>query len=157
VLPLANERAVRHLIACRYDPIVLHATTSQSWQAQFHRHISGIDDCITCRMRDVRAGTLDCSTGPAPSADGQSRDAALPFLSAAAGLLLTSGLYGVSQGELAVGNLNQFCLDLSLGHRVVQSSIWNCKETCGNRVSRPALVRIAEGTRRANLVSSSNS
>lgn len=157
VLPLANERAVRHLIASRYDPIVLHATTSQSWQAQFHRHISGIDDCFTCRMRDVRAGTLDCSTGPAPSADGQSRDAALPFLSAAAGLLLTSGFYRVSQGDLAVGELNQFCLDLSLGHRVVQSSIWNCKETCGNRVLRPALVRIAEGTRWANLVSSSNS
>jgi hypothetical protein len=156
VLPLANERAVRHLIACRYDPIVLHATTSQSWQAQFHRHISGIDDCITCRMRDLRGGTLDCSTGRVPDADGQSRDAALPFLSAAAGLLLTSSLYRLAAGDVTAGDLNHFCLDLSLGHRLVQSSVWNCKDTCVNRVSPLALRRIAEGTRWSNLVSSSN-
>jgi hypothetical protein len=153
VLPLANERDVRHLIACRYDPIVLHATTSQSWQAQFHRHISGIDDCITCRMRDLKAGTLACSTGTVPDADGQSRDAALPFLSAAAGLLLTSSLYRLAAGDLTTGALNYSCLDLSLGHRLVQSSIWNCKDTCVNRVSALALRRIAEGTRWSNVVS----
>ncbi len=156
VLPLANERAVRHLIACRYDPIVLHATTSQSWQAQFHRHISGIDDCMTCRMRDLRGGILDCSTGTIPDADGQSRDAALPFLSAAAGLLLTSSLYRLAEGNLTAGALNHFCLDLSLGHRLVQSSIWNCKDTCVNRLSQLALQRIAEGNRWSNVLSLNN-
>ena len=30
VLPLANERSVRHLIACRGEPVLLHATTSRS-------------------------------------------------------------------------------------------------------------------------------
>jgi hypothetical protein len=153
VLPLANERAARHLVACRYDPIVLHATTSKSWQAQFHRHISGVDDCINCRMRDLKGGTLDCSTGTVPNADGQSHDAALPFLSAAAGLMLTSGLYRLAAGDLNATELNHFCLDLSLGHRLVQSSIWNCRETCAGRVLRPALVPIAEGTRWANLLS----
>jgi hypothetical protein len=153
VLPLANERDVRHLIACRYDPIVLHATTSQSWQAQFHRHINGIDDCITCRMRDLRGGTLDCSTGTFPASDGQSRDAALPFLSAAAGLLLTSSLYRLAEGDLTAHALNHFCLDLSLGHRLVQAGIWNCKDTCVNRVSAVALGRIAEGTRWSNILS----
>jgi hypothetical protein len=107
-------------------------------------------------MRDLRGGTLDCSTGRVPDADGQSRDAALPFLSAAAGLLLTSSLYRLAAGDVTAGDLNHFCLDLSLGHRLVQSSVWNCKDTCVNRVSPLALRRIAEGTRWSNLVSSSN-
>jgi molybdopterin/thiamine biosynthesis adenylyltransferase len=153
VLPLANERSVRHLIACRYDPIVLHATTSHTWQAQFHRHINGIDDCIDCRMRDVKPGVLRCSDGDVPTPTGQSQDAALPFLSAAAGLLLLSSLYRLAQGEIGAGVVNQLCLDLSLGHKATQTSIWQCREICGNRVPATALARIADGTRWAEFVS----
>jgi len=153
VLPLANERSVRHLIACRYDPIVLHATTSHAWQAQLHRHINGIDDCIDCRMRDVKPGTFGCSDGEVPTANGQSQDAALPFLSAAAGLLLMSGLYRLAHGEIGGDAINQYCLDFNLGHKITQTNIWQCRETCGNRMPRSALVRIAEGTRWAQYVS----
>lgn len=50
VLPLANERNVRHSIACRGEPLLVHATTSTMWEAQLHRHIPDRDDCISCRM-----------------------------------------------------------------------------------------------------------
>src|SRR5690348_5542772 len=55
ILPLANERGVRRAIAHRHEPVILHATTSRSWQAQMHRHIAGLDDCIDCRVRGVAA------------------------------------------------------------------------------------------------------
>ena len=153
VLPLANERSVRHLIGCRYDPIILHATTSHAWQAQFHRHINGIDDCIDCRMRDVKPGLFKCSTGNTPTPNGQSQDASLPFLSAAAGLLLTSSLYRLAHGEIGAGAVNQMCLDLSLGHKAVQTSIWHCRDACCYRVEPTALASIAEGTRWAQILS----
>jgi len=50
VLPLANGQYVRHAIASRGEPLLVHATTSTMWEAQLHRHIPDRDDCITCRM-----------------------------------------------------------------------------------------------------------
>ncbi|MGI8730257.1 MAG: ThiF family adenylyltransferase [Solirubrobacteraceae bacterium] len=88
VLPLANDRGVRTLLHYRAEPVLLHATTSRSWQAQLHRHIPGIDDCIGCRLPEAAAPT-SCSI--APVAPGEP-DAALPFLSATAGLLLAAAI-----------------------------------------------------------------
>jgi molybdopterin/thiamine biosynthesis adenylyltransferase len=89
VLPLANERSVRQQVASRGEPIILHATTSSLWEAQVHRHIPGRDDCIACRMPPpVSQVQFGCSAVRVAGSGSRSSDAALPFLSAAAGVLL---------------------------------------------------------------------
>ncbi len=93
VLPLANERGVRRAIAARGEPRLIHATTSPDWTAELHRHVSGVDDCIVCRIPDREGpAAFACSTAPLRTDAGTSADAALPFLSGAAGLLLAYAL-----------------------------------------------------------------
>ena len=103
VLVLANERDVTTIVSSRNDPIQLQATTGRSWLSQLHRHVSGLDDCLRCRMEDIRAPQLDCAQAPTAS-DSQPKmsDAALPFLSAASGLMLVSALQRLQHGDLGV-------------------------------------------------------
>jgi hypothetical protein len=92
VLPLANGHGVRAAIAARGEPILLHATTSPQWTAELHRHIPGRDDCPACRMPNADGPQFACSTGPPDPTSSDSGDAALPFLSATAGLMLAISL-----------------------------------------------------------------
>ena len=80
VLVLANERDVRSRVSVRNDPIQLQATTGRSWLSQLHRHISGRDDCVRCRMSDVRTPQFACSEAATATGGQPERpDAALPF------------------------------------------------------------------------------
>lgn len=110
LLVLANERGVRASASALGEPILLHATTSSSWTAELHRHVPDVDDCPACRIPDTVSPTFACSTGPAgPEAD--SGDAALPFLSAAAGLMLAVALQHLSPGHgLLTGRHNHWRL-----------------------------------------------
>lgn len=110
VLVLANERGVRADVAALGEPILLHATTSLSWSAQLHRHMPEVDDCPACRIPDEVAPAFVCSTGPA-GPEPESSDAALPFLSAAAGLMLAVALQQLSPGQkLLTGRHNHWRL-----------------------------------------------
>ena len=105
-LPLANERGFRRIASLRGDPIQIHATTAGlAREAQLHRHICGRDDCIACRMSasDDRQPALACAQSTIPTADGHKAEAALPFLSAAAGLMLAVALHQLQGGQLATG------------------------------------------------------
>ncbi|MFD6995103.1 hypothetical protein ACFWA5_02220 [Streptomyces mirabilis] len=124
VLPLANERGVRAQIAALGQPILLHATTSPNWTAELHRHIPDRDDCPACRIPAAQTSSFLCGTGPAIPATQESPDAALPFLSATAGLLLAASLFELHEGnELITGRQNHWRLHLELGHRLWQSAI----------------------------------
>jgi hypothetical protein len=99
VLPLANGRDVRSLISLRGEERIVHATTSRDWTAELHRHVADVDGCIVDRLPDrPGAAPFICSTGTLTSATGKVTDAALPFLSAAAGLMLVRALT-MSAGE----------------------------------------------------------
>jgi len=114
VLPLANERGVRRLIAQRGEPLLLHATTSPNWTAELHRHLPDRDDCIDCRLPDNTTPQMRCSTGPVDVTNSKSPDAALPFLSAAAGLMLAAALAALPNGPAMTGRMNHWQLDLTL-------------------------------------------
>jgi hypothetical protein len=115
VLPLANERAVRTLIAGRGEPILLHATTSPNWSAQLHRHIPGRDDCPACRFPDNKQATFTCATGPSQPEKPASSDAALPFVSSLAGLQLATALLQLREGSPFLSSPhNQWQLDMTL-------------------------------------------
>ncbi|SDL17364.1 hypothetical protein SAMN05428985_110186 [Nocardioides sp. YR527] len=125
LLVLANEHGVRDAVAQRGEPLLLHATTSANWTAELHRHIPGRDDCPACRLPTKTQASFACSEGHADPTDGQSGDAALPFLSAASGLLLCAALLDLrTDRHLLEGRDNHWLahLELPLGSPI-QSAI----------------------------------
>lgn len=152
VLPLANDRAVRHLIACRGEPILLHATTSKGWEAQLHRHVPDRDDCITCRMPSSQAAVqLECATVPLQRNAEGSTDAALPFLSAAAGLLLLGGLFRLQEGDFLDEQFNGWSLCFNDVRRHVRHALHSCQAGCATTVSAAARRRIHAGRRWSSI------
>ena len=140
VIPAANGRGVRAAINGRGEPLLIHATTSRSWQAQLHRHIPERDGCITCRIEDADEGPeLACSSAPVTTAGRSQSDAALPFLSAAAGLLVLSALYRLQLGELAAGPVNFWGLDFRGPRITVRRLNFSCLAGCASVL--PATVR----------------
>lgn len=150
VLPLANEHGVRRLVAARGEPVVLHATTSRTWEAQLHRHIPDRDDCIVCRMPEAQATPrFGCAAVTLPQAGAPSADGALPFLSATAGLLLLSGLFRLQHGNLAAGPENLYAVCFDNVRRAAR--VGACRCGCGAVLSRGARRRAHAGRRWSHL------
>ena len=144
VLPLANERAARTLIAGRGEPILLHATTSPNWSAQLHRHIPSRDDCPACRFPDDKHPTFTCATGPSQPEKPASSDAALPFVSSLAGLQLAAALLQLpGDSALLEASHNQWQLDLTLPEEAWQASR-HPRTRCAHAVSSATRARIYE-------------
>lgn len=123
-LVLANEHGVRASASQRGAELLLHATTGTDWTSELHRHIADVDDCPACRMPAVSGRQLVCSVGRADPTDSSSSDAALPFLSALAGLALAASLLDLAgPAQILRGKRNhwRFALDLPPGD-VVQSA-----------------------------------
>jgi hypothetical protein len=121
VLVLANERNVRAEVSALGEPLLVHATTSPNWTAELHRHLAGVDDCPACRIPERFQPLPTCSTGPARPDDETSGDAALPFLSATAGLMLAASLLDLSNGQTFLeGRFNHWPLNMTLSGRLWQ-------------------------------------
>jgi hypothetical protein len=88
MISAANERNVRFEIETQFPPIQIYGTTGKDWQSNMFRHVPGVDPCSSCAF-PAAAAVTDCALGtaPAPSEPGKQVDAALPFLSFAAGLM----------------------------------------------------------------------
>jgi molybdopterin/thiamine biosynthesis adenylyltransferase len=132
VLALANERGAREALQDRRSPVLLHATTSPNHQAQFHRHLPGKDDCIRCRVPGTAAKTA-CATAPVTEARS---DAALPYLSGLAGLMLAAALARHGVGMLADGDANLAVIDLGGTRVAYQTMSLQCQANCRTRVDR---------------------
>lgn len=140
VLCLANEYNVREELACRNLSVLLHATTGTNWLSQLHRHIPGRDDCIFCRVGEIKTTRFSCSTAAIePSAEKGAGDAALPFLSAASGLMLATLLQRLHRGELISDECNDWRWDFGSSYRMASFAQRACSYSC-NRVS-PSEVR----------------
>jgi molybdopterin/thiamine biosynthesis adenylyltransferase len=138
VLCLANERDVRRRVADLRADVLMQATTSPDWSAQYHRHIRGIDDCVNCRTGDIRQKSpFLCSSGEIATSGGES-DAAMPFLSALSALILLLEVVHFETGEEGLKNAVTFAFrDL---HRPVRHSQFKPKPSCpicGTRVLTP--------------------
>lgn len=148
LLPLANERQVRHAIACRGEPFIIHATTSRIWEAQLHRHIPDRDDCIQCRMPGPQEqAQFACSTAKLETQDARSADAALPFLSAGAGLVLLSGLYRLQFGDLQEGKHNLWALCFRDARRHARRAVHRCHPGCAVTLPRAARLKVHQAER----------
>lgn len=141
VIPLANGPGVRHLINERGENILVHATTSPMWTAQLHRHIAGQDQCIDCRFPMQVDPQFECAQAPLPIPAGvpdvESADAALPFLSAGAGLLLLAALRQLQAGVFDKEESNIWRMALELGPRfTLRSGSSVCRAGCLHVLSR---------------------
>lgn len=86
----ANEMDVRYHIESRYPPVQLYGTTGRNWQCSAIRHIPFADACSCCLFPpDIHQPATACATAPSNPVSQSERnvDAALPFLSFAAGLM----------------------------------------------------------------------
>jgi molybdopterin/thiamine biosynthesis adenylyltransferase len=135
VLCMANEFNVREELACRNFSVLLHATTGTNWLSQLHRHIPGRDDCIFCRVGDIKTPKFSCSTAAVgPPAENGSGDAALPFLSATSGLMLATLLQKLSAGELMSDECNDWRWDFASNYKMAAYARRACSGLC-TRVS----------------------
>lgn len=151
VLVLANERDVRSIVSARNDPIQLQATTGRSWLSQLHRHILGRDDCVRCRTADIHSPQFACSAAPTTTDDQPMRpDAALPFLSAASGLMLVSALQHLQQGYIGKSESNIWSWDFRNTRRMARGAYCSCRDDCSTALSLEARREIAKATRWTN-------
>jgi hypothetical protein len=152
ILALANAYGVRSVLARRNATVLLHATTGKNWLSQLHRHVAGHDDCIACRLGDVKEVAFDCSVAEIETAHEEPVDAALPFLSAASGLMLATLLQRLQAGVLLDTTANNWRWDFLSSHRMVApAGRSKCLAGCTNWY--PASVRRAgnAGTAWAHL------
>lgn len=152
VLGLANDRGVRGLLAARNQPILLHATTGRNYLSQMHRHVAGKDDCIACRIpKEPGPMPAPCATTEVESAPGERHDAALPFLSAAAGLMLATSVQRLAAGELSTDPMNNcswyFCSPADMAFPARSK----CSEGCEKWWPPEVRARVYAGTRWAHL------
>jgi len=91
-LPLAHEFGVRGAMQHNVPPLMIHASTTANWGVNHGRHIPGRDDCLADRFTDeVSTDKLTCATGAVETSETVV-DAALPFASLFAGLLIVADL-----------------------------------------------------------------
>lgn len=145
VLPLANDRGVRALMAQRGEPLLLHATTSANWTAELHRHSPDRDDCPACRIPDTAQPKMACANGPAIPEQPSSPDAALPFLSAGAGLLLAAALADLNQAPALETRFNHWQLDMTLSGYPLRSLQHPRRRAC-THTQPPNIRRVYQST-----------
>ena len=91
--PIANEHGIRWELQNRVPPLMVHASTGRSWNVNFARHIPGRDDCLVDRFEGLHEKpTFRCAEGNIVTKGPIGIDAALPFQSFFAGLLVATDL-----------------------------------------------------------------
>ncbi|MBK79594.1 MAG: hypothetical protein CMQ43_01570 [Gammaproteobacteria bacterium] len=97
LIAAANERNVRSVIETGFPPIQVYGTTGQHWQAAIMRHVPMKDPCSSCLFPATEFAATECATGEvAPSTGEERMDAALPFLSFAAGAMAAAEILKLS-------------------------------------------------------------
>ena len=87
----ANEYNVRSVIEGGFPPLQVYGTTGNNWQATMIRHIPLEDPCSRCLFPENKKEPTLCATGSiGMSEQNDNVDAALPFLSFAAGAMAAS-------------------------------------------------------------------
>lgn len=92
ILPLANEFGVRPNIENNFPPLQIYGTTTPDWGVNYHRHIPFQEDCSVCRFPSEVQPNFVCSTAQVETEQNEQVDAALPFLSMAAAILIVADL-----------------------------------------------------------------
>lgn len=90
LISAANELNVRSTIESSFPPLQIYGTTGKNWQASMVRHVPLVDPCSCCLFPDNIHSETACATSKTEAVSGEQIDAALPFLSFAAGAMAAS-------------------------------------------------------------------
>jgi hypothetical protein len=149
IIPVANEDSVRAMVAYLGHPAVIHATTGREWTSELHRHLPGSDGCLSCRLPADMPQFVCADGGLSASSEETQGDAALPFLSAGAGLLLVAGLLQLQYGEWMRHDRNHWRVHFA--GPAITSSHWLCSANCQSSPLPAARAHIYGRTRWIDL------
>lgn len=132
----ANEQDVRRFIEAAFPPLQIYATTGRNWQVSLIRHIPILESCSRCLFPlEMTHGPLQCSSGAIsePPAREERVDAALPFLSFAAGLMTAAEMFKLSSADYSK-SWQRTTVSFRPDVHIVRSSIAKRSEcTCAQR------------------------
>jgi hypothetical protein len=93
IVAAANEDHVRFQIEADMPPVQIYGTTGKNWQASMIRHVPLRESCSLCVFPDEGVAVpTTCAAGKVVHR-GKQIDAALPFLSFAAGLMAAAEIF----------------------------------------------------------------
>jgi hypothetical protein len=149
-LPLANERGVRWSMQQNLPPLLIHASTGVNGGVNFGRHIPGRGDCLAERFpAEPERAPLVCATTAVPTPEG-AVDAALPFASVFAGLLVVADLIRLQlPGYPHVPNLAVLDFGGDLAHPLLIDR--QARPGCTCRYQQDLVRRVRGDTRYAGL------
>jgi hypothetical protein len=155
LIPEANDHGVRELVGRLGLPLMVHAATSEMWGAHLYRN-GPKDRCVACLFASARNVHFTCAEGQLPTADSESTesesgDAALPFLSGAAGLLVVAALAQLEDGflESPYNHRRLFLGDQARGSW--SNTISGCEHGCRSRPRPSVRTRLNRGHRWTHL------
>ncbi|MCX6344910.1 MAG: ThiF family adenylyltransferase [Armatimonadetes bacterium] len=109
IVPVANEYQVRWAIQNNLPPLMLQASTGRAWTVNVGRHIPVRDFCLSCSFPEVSDAHMACGSGTISDSPDKEADAALPFVSPWAAILVVAELaklqfagYPFSKSRLSV-------------------------------------------------------
>jgi len=155
LIPAGGERNIRRNLGLLGLPLMVQGATSPDWQVQLHRH-GPADSCPACRFPAEPTADFACSTGALPlraetQGGNESPDTALPFLSAAAGLLVAAALSQLEHSYL-VPPVNQHGLLFGPNTQVDWwNTITSCRSDCTGRLPVNLRRQLNAGRRWAGL------
>lgn len=149
-----NERNVRAFIENGFPPVQIYGTTGRNWQAAVIRHIPLRDPCSACLFPDASHAPTMCAAGTVTveRKSGQEQvDAALPFLSFAAGAMAAAEIFKLGLPGYPFAP-NRVILNTRPAPRTVAAQL-SFRENCLCRRRSTAVHRqMIEGTRFAELI-----
>ena len=150
VLAAANERNVRSVIENGLPPLQIYGTTGKNWQAAMIRHAPVADPCSCCVFPETAWAPAACATGEVARKDGGEQvDAALPFLSFAAGVMAAAEILKLTLPDYPF-TANRVVLNTQPAVRAVQASLVRRPECLCQWRSSDAHRRMIAGSRYEN-------
>lgn len=151
LIAAANERNVRSVIETGFPPIQIYGTTGQHWQAAIMRHVPMKDPCSSCLFPDTEFAATECAAGEVARSTGEERmDAALPFLSFAAGAMAAAEILKLSLPGYPFAP-NRVILNTQPSIGTVQASLVQREGCYCQQRSQSVHRRMIAGTRFAGL------
>jgi hypothetical protein len=136
LISAANEKDVRRFIEAAFPPLQIYATTGRNWQVSLIRHIPIFESCSCCLFPlEMTYGPLQCSSGAISETRARAErvDAALPFLSFAAGLMTAAEMFKLSSADYSK-SWQRTTVSFRPDVHIVRSSIANRSEcSCAQR------------------------
>ncbi|MBS1770579.1 MAG: ThiF family adenylyltransferase [Acidobacteria bacterium] len=109
LISTANEHHVRWHIESQYPPLQMHASTGKNWQCTVFRHVPIVEACSMCQFPDDGVSApMACATGAVGrTTTGVQVDAALPFLSFGAGLMIAIEAWKLALSPTRISLVNR--------------------------------------------------